>query len=178
MRPVPLTTTRRGFLRLSGSAAALATLARLPGAQALASTSAAPGASFFSASEREILTQVVERMVDTGEPDAPAVRETLALDTIDAFCASIDPVIVDPLPMLLRSVEWGPFLFDLNFTRFTRLSPEEQDASLRGWMTSRFLLRRLGFQALRNLAFVGYYSQEATWPLIGYKGPLLRGTRP
>jgi hypothetical protein len=53
------------------------------------------------------------------------------------------------------------------------MSDAEGDASLRAWMTSRLGFRRRAFYALRNLAFLGYYSQEATWPLIGYRGPIL-----
>jgi hypothetical protein len=45
-------------------------------------------------------------------------------------------------------------------------------------MTSRWHLRRVGFLALRNLAFLGWYAQEETWPLVGYAGPLLRGEGP
>jgi hypothetical protein len=64
-------------------------------------------------------------------------------------------------------------LFDFTFTRFSRMSDAEQDASLRSWMTSRLDLRRRAFYALRNLSHLGYYSQEATWPLIGYLGPFV-----
>jgi hypothetical protein len=75
---------------------------------------------------------------------------------------------------LLHVVDYAPFVFDFTFKRFTHMTPAEQDASLEGWMRSRFALRRQAFMALRNLSFLGYYSQEETWPLIGYAGPLLR----
>ena len=39
-------------------------------------------------------------------------------------------------------------------------------------MQSRLELRRLAFLGVRNLCFLGYYSQPETWPLIGYQGPL------
>jgi len=171
-------TTRRGFLRLAGSTAAFTALARVPvvPASARAAAEAAPvaGGGFFDPDSTEILTRVVERLVDTGEPDAPAVGDTRTIATIDALCAGLDPALTEPLPWLLWLVEWGPFVFDLSFARFTRMEPAARDASLRGWMTSRFALRRQGFAALRNLAFLGYYTQEETWPLIGYAGPLLR----
>ena len=48
-----------------------------------------------------------------------------------------------------------------------------QDASLRAWMTSRLAIRRLAFTGVRNLCMLGYYSQEESWPLIGYAGPLI-----
>jgi len=75
--------------------------------------------------------------------------------------------------LLLRAVEWGPYVFDWRFARFTELDDAGQDASLRGWMTSRLGLRRLGFQALKNLSLLGWYAEEASWPLIGYQGPLI-----
>ena len=68
--------SRRGFLGLVGSGAAFASLASLraiPAGAAVVSPGATP---FFDPGETEILTQIVERMVDTGEPGAPPVRDT------------------------------------------------------------------------------------------------------
>jgi len=168
-----LSTTRRGFLRLAGATAALTALAQVRSVPATAAPAAAAGA-FFSPAEQEILTQVAERMVDSDAPGAPRIRDTGTIATIDALCASLDPSITAPLPTLLRVVDWAPFVFVLRFSRFTRLTPAEQDASLAGWMRSRLAVRRQAFLALRNLALLGYYSQEETWPAIGYAGPLLR----
>lgn len=177
-----MATSRRGFLRLLGSTAALGALARIPAAPPAARAAAGAGAggagvAFFQPDELEILTRVVERMVDTGEPGALRVADTGAVRTIDALCASLDPALTGPLPLLLRLVEWGPVLFDFTFTRFTRMSDAERDASLRAWMTSRLRLRRLGFRALRNLSMLGWYSQDESWPAVGYAGPLLGGRR-
>jgi len=165
--------TRRGFLRLAGGSAALAALANV---RTLPAAAAAGSARFFAPTEREILTQVVERMVDTGEPAAPAVRATGAIDAIDALCVSLDPGATAPLPALLRLVDWSPLLFDGRPARFTALGADDQDAVLAGWMGSRFAWRRTAFLALRNLALLGYWSQDATWPLIGYQGPLIGRT--
>jgi hypothetical protein len=168
-------TTRRGFLRLLGSGAALATLARIPvlppAARAAADAAAdAGGAAFFDTGQRRILGAVVARMVDTGE--AP-VDPADAVATIDALCASLDPALTEPLPLLVRLVEWSPPLFQLRFARFTNLPPGEQDDCLRDWMTSRLGLRRMGFAALKNLSMLGWYSQERSWASVGYAGPLL-----
>lgn len=181
-------TTRRGFLRLAGGTAALGALAR--GTSALGglaqlralpagAADAAPDAHFFAEREREILTRIVERMVDTGEPGAPAVRDTGTVDTIDGLCRRLDPSLTAPLPALVRLVEWGPILFDGRLARFSSLDDAGCDAHLAGWMRSRLELRRMGFLALRNLALLGYWSQDETWPLIGYHGPLIgRGAVP
>ncbi|RIL02037.1 MAG: hypothetical protein DCC71_16825 [Proteobacteria bacterium] len=169
--------TRRSFLALAGSGAALASLASLRALPAAAAGANAATSAFFAPREREVLTQVVERMVDTGAPAAPPVRTTRTIDTIDALCAGLDPATTAPLPALLRLVEWGPVLFERRFARFTSLGAAGQDAALAGWMTSGLALRRMGFYALRNLALLGYWSQDETWPLIGYAGPLIRRPR-
>ncbi len=165
--------SRRGFLRLAGTSAALTALAQLRGLPPEARAHEPGAATFFSPGETEILTQVVERMVETGVPGAPAVRQTRAIPTLDALCRTLDPEIGGQLSLVLQLFEYGPFFFDLTFSRFTRMSAAEQDESLRAWMTSRLAIRRRAFYALRNLAFLGYYSQDASWPLIGYAGPLI-----
>lgn len=164
--------SRRSFLGLVGSGAALGSIASLRALPAAAKQAGA--GAFFTDGERAILTHVVERMLDGGDPAAPAVRATRTIETIDALCAGLDPSATAPLPALLRLVEWGPILFDRRLARFTSLDDAGRDASLHGWMTSGIALRRIGFYALRNLALLGYWSQDETWPLIGYAGPLLR----
>ena len=172
-------TTRRGFLRLAAASASLGALAELRALPAAATSAAQErGERFFSSTETEILTQIAERMVDSGQAAAPHLRATRAIATIDRTCQELDPALTSLLPMALRLVEYGPFLFDWTLRRFTQLSDAEKDASLTGWMTSRFEVRRLAFKALRNLSILGYYSQEESWPLIGYAGPLLRSPRP
>jgi len=176
-RSAPLASlSRRGFLRLGAASAAFVALAQVRTVPAAAQAAPpGPGPRFFAPRETEILTQLVERLVDTGEPGAPSVRETRTIPTIDALCRGLDPALTGLLPAALRLFEWGPLLFDRRLARFTRLADAEKDASLRGWMTSRLALRRQAFLAVRNLALLGYYSQEETWPLVGYAGPLLAG---
>ena len=168
-----LRATRRGFLQLAGTSAALSALGQLGFASLAPAARAAAGPSFFDPVETEILTQVMERIVDTGVPEAPRVRDTGAVACVDLLCRSLDPAHSAPLPLALRLFEWGPIFFDLRFTRFTRMGDAEKDASLYAWMNSRLELRRLAFRGVRNLCLLGYYSQEETWPLIGYRGPLL-----
>jgi hypothetical protein len=170
-----LRASRRGFLGLAGTAAAMAALAQL---RAVPPASAAPvrdpGPRFFDDAETAILRQVMERVVDTGLAEAPRVADTRAVEALDILCAQLDPELSRPLPLLLRAFEYGPLVLDFAFSRFTQMTDAEKDASLTAWMTSRFHLRRLAFFALRNLCFLGYYSQDETWPLIDYGGPLLQ----
>jgi len=182
MRPLELTFhrfTRRGFLRLAAASASLGVLGELRALTAAATSPAEEkGARFFNLRETEILTQIAERMVNSGEASAPSLRATGAIAVIDRTCRQLDPALTSLLPTALRLVEYGPFLFDWTFRRFTQLDDAEKDASLTGWMTSRFEVRRLTFRALRNLSILGYYSQEESWPLLGYAGPLVGSSRP
>jgi hypothetical protein len=176
--PAPPRTSRRGFLRLAGATAALASLAQVR-ALPLAAASPAVGDRFFDDRETEILTRIAERVCDTGDPSAPGVAGTATIATIDAFCRSLDPALTGQLPLALWLFEWGPFLFDWTFKPFTRMSGDERDASLRAWAGSRIAIRRQAFAAVRNLCLLGFYSQPETWRAIGYQGPLVgAGGRP
>jgi hypothetical protein len=174
--PVRLRATRRAFLGWAGSTAAFTTLASLqPLTAAATSATANASAGFCDEGETEILTQIMERMVDTGLPDAPQVRDTGAIATVESLCAGLDPSVSGPLPLLMRGFEYAPILLDFTFTRFTQMTDAEKDVSLETWRTSRLHLRRLAFLAVRNLCFFGWYAQPEIWPLIGYQGPLLPG---
>ncbi len=176
----PIRATRRVFLG-AGMVSSLGALSRLAAVPAAALTACGeprgPGGgrlfSFFSDWEADQFSRIAERMVDTGHPTAPGWRDTDALATVDSLLAGLDPALSGDLPLALRLVEYGPIVFDATFTRFSRMDEVERDASLEAWMTSRLTVRRVAFTALRNLAFFGYYSQDSTWSLIGYRGPLL-----
>ncbi len=69
----------------------------------------------------------------------------------------------------LRLLEFWPLA--TRWSRFTRLTPQQQDLELETMTHSRFASRRLAFQALRMLILFFYYTQESTWSAIGYTGP-------
>src|SRR5262245_43644627 len=131
--------TRRSFLRYTAVTTGLATLARLR-AVPVAAAPVAPAAKLqlFSAREAEIFTAIVERMVDSGDPTMPAVRDTQAIATIDRTLKEADEAVATQLRWLLRLFEYGPPLLEFQMGRFTHLSPEQQDEYLRGWANSRF----------------------------------------
>ena len=169
-RKLPL--SRRSFLQWTAVSAGLLTVARLrPVAAVAVPAGPAPAFRVLTPHTAEILTVIVERMVDNGEPDMPAVRDTGTIETIDVALYQLDPAVQAQLGWLLTMFEYGPPLLQGKLRRFTALRPEEQDDYLRGWETSRLPLRRIAFQALKNLAVLGYYSQDATWKGIHYDGP-------
>lgn len=53
---------------------------------------------------------------------------------------------------------------------FSSLSTGMQERYVMGWMTSRLGFKRMAFRGLKQLTMLVYYTHEATWPAIGYKG--------
>ena len=77
----------------------------------------------------------------------------------------------------LDVVDWWPATAGLRFKRFGSLEPGQQDESLDGWRRSSIATRRRVFYSLRNIALFAYWTDERTWPLIGYPGPWLGDPR-
>jgi hypothetical protein len=101
----------------------------------------------------------------------PLFSATAGLASIDAALAGMHDDVVTQLHYALLLFEYGPPVFSGHFSTFSGLEAAAQDEYLRGWAESRFATRRLVFQALKNLSYFGYYSQDATWKGIHYDGP-------
>jgi len=151
----------------------------LSGALLLAFGSVLPtGCARYSPTERElrfltrkeyaVVTAAAVRIL--GLPDED--RENIG-GFIDGLLADLPPTSQTQARLMLRVVEHGTHLFDLKARRFTRLTPADQDAYLRGWMESTLGARRIIFRALKTLAALGYYAQTTSFAAIGYDGPWL-----
>ncbi len=123
---------------------------------------------FLTRKEYAVVTQAAVRIL--GLPDE--AREDIG-GFIDGLLADLPPTSQGQARLMLRVVEHGTHLFDLKPHRFTRLSPAEQDAYLRGWMESTLGARRVIFRALKTLAALGYYAQTTSFAGVGYDGPWL-----
>ena len=127
----------------------------------------------LSPKEYLVLRAAARRLCAADGPDAP---DPDALDVAlfaDAYLAKVPAPMQSDVKALLQLLEHGSVLFRASISRFTHLSPEAQDATLADWQESRLAVRRQGFQALKTLALLGYYRHDATWPLLGYTGPML-----
>ena len=162
--------SRRAFLRRGTATAGLVGLIRLRPAVG-AVPSATQGWLFLDDDRADLLSAIAERMVFTGDAAMPSFRETRAIEVVDAALWQADDVVQEQLDWLLWAFEYGPPIFDLRWATFRGLDDAGRDGYIRGWAESRFGLRRMGFQALKNLSMLGYYSQDATWGGIHYDGP-------
>ncbi|MEO6952789.1 MAG: hypothetical protein ABI321_13360 [Polyangia bacterium] len=132
-----------------------------------------PSPTVLSVREVVILAAVVERICATDGPDAPRPDGYAIASWLDGYIAGLDVPLRRDLSALLSLLEHGSALFRLGATRFSHMSTDEQDRTLADWCDSRLDVRRQGFQALRALAFLGYYRDDRTFALLGYPGPMV-----
>jgi hypothetical protein len=160
---------RRSFLRMGAGLAVLSQL-RL-GVAAPAVAAPAVALRVLSAGDAATLAAIAERMTFTGDPEMPRFSQTDGLRTIDTALLQVPGDVAAQLHWALLLFDYGPLLFLLRLSRFTGLEAEAQDHYLAAWQHSRFGLLRLAFDAFKNLSFLGYYAQDATWKGIHYAGP-------
>ena len=111
---------------------------------------------FFTEVEHDILKSVCAYMV--------GVSGDTALDTpiivIDSFVQQLPKALRKQLRFGLYLFQWGPLLFIGKPCRFTQLDPRDAIRYIEGWAKSRFSVRRRLFRGLRDIAFLGFYSNQ------------------
>jgi hypothetical protein len=181
--------TRRGFLKKTlGGAVLLAAAGAVP--LALRKTrvrEARQQLRFFTPEEYSIFATLADRVLARGpvemppelvpaaqsRPAAPSPEEVDVAGKADAFLAPIDAASAKELKQLLLLFDNALFSVATGGPPrpFTRMSPQEQDAHIEGWATSRMAVRRTGFQALKRLTAAMYYAEPSTYASVGYPGP-------
>jgi hypothetical protein len=71
-------------------------------------------------------------------------------------------------PMGLLLLEFGPIIFSLKFSRFSKLSIEERTAHVKLWNESKMAARRDLIKGVKALVLVGFYSHPKVMEHIGY----------
>jgi len=176
-RDVPANLDRRRFLRrgLVGGALLVAAGAA-PFAFRSTRMRAPRGAlRLLSPAEYSVLAAVAARIVPgSGAPAGwPSADALDCAGKIDALMARVHPDVGHDFRRLLRLIEsgLGGALLAGSPRPFTRAAPDQQDARLEAWRTSRLALLRSGYQAVKRLAHATYYASPETYALVGYPGP-------
>lgn len=125
---------------------------------------------------RAVFTAVGRALLDGSLPREPAAeRQALAglLDRLDALIAALPPAAQAELSQLLSLLGTAPGRRGL-----AGLSPAWDEApvpalqqALQDMRTSALALRQQAYQALHDLVGAAYFSDDATWPSLGYPGP-------
>ena len=111
---------------------------------------------FFTEVEHDILKSVCAYMV--------GISGDTALDTpvivVDTFVQQLPKTLRRQLRFGLHLFQWGPPLFIGKSCRFTQLVPRDAVKYIESWAKSRFRIRRRLFRGLRDIAFLGFYSNK------------------
>lgn len=128
---------------------------------------------FFSSEETYLLSLIAERILPLGDDADHDLHDVIL--RLDRFFIDAYPEDQKEFGRLL-TVFNNPifvFLFSGSFISFDRMSDDQKDAYLRGWMISAWSFRRTAFQALKRLLMSMYYTRDESWVEIGYGGPLV-----
>jgi len=120
--------------------------------------------------ELAILQALADAFVEPAQ-DAPSAREAQTARRIDRELSfHLGSKLVSDVKLSLSLIEWLP-LAGLSGRKFTTLTPAEKLSFLRACETSRWSIRNQAFAGLKFLILFFYYSDDRTWPTIGYAGP-------
>ena len=167
--------TRRGLLK--GAA-----LAAMAGGAALAVARTAgyvvPAGRRLVSLEgwRFVVVEHVARRIVAPDREDGSVPTADAIDVagfVDAWMVQLPEGTRRDLRRFLAYLEHVAPLQVGAIARFTRLSGAAQDKVLASLEASSSDPLRAGFEGLRSLVFLGYYSDPRTWRILGYDGPLV-----
>lgn len=131
----------------------------------------------LSAPARLVMTRVAQAMLSGLLPADPGGQK-LALDALlqrtDAFLVGLPTHVqaeLDQLLGLLASAPGRRFLVGLSAS-WQDATVAETTAALQAMRESGTDLRIQACQGLHDIVFVPYFSGEASWPVLGYPGPI------
>ena len=78
------------------------------------------------------------------------------------------------LGLLLRTLEYGPYVFGPRRTRFSRLSAEERERYLGDFERSRLTVRRQLITSLKLIGTLHFYNYPEVQEAVGYDGRYVR----
>ena len=125
----------------------------------------------LTAAEYEILAAVAARICAPDASDAPSIEDVGVVAFADRYIGQMHPAMRQDLRRFFVYIEQlAPLRLGFS-SRFTRLSPAQQDQVLGSIEASDEGILRGGFDGLKSLVFMGYYRDARTWGLAGYGGP-------
>lgn len=163
---------RRSLLKLGIASAAV--LAIAGGSLALLQ----PGLqqARLTAASRDVFSALGNAVLDGTLPADPAARHRAVaglLDRLDGLIAGLPAHAQEELSQLLALLASTPgrrALAGLS-NQWHEAGVSELQASLQAMRLSALALRQQAYQALHDLIAGAYFSDSATWSLLGYPGP-------
>ncbi|HEY8040655.1 MAG TPA: gluconate 2-dehydrogenase subunit 3 family protein [Polyangiaceae bacterium] len=132
--------------------------------------------AFFSPWQFVVVQHAARRIAApdrAGDAAIPTADDVDVAGFMDGWIARMQPGVRRDLGRFLGYLEHLAPVGAGFASRFTRLSPADQDTVLASVEAASSDLLRAGFDGLKSLVFMGYYRDPRTWGIVGYDGPLL-----
>lgn len=110
---------------------------------------------------------------DRDDGSVPSADDVDVAGFVDRYVAAMPSALRRDLLRLFGVVEHVLPVLSKKTSRFTRLSPGEQDEVLSKMEASDQDLLRGAFAGVKSLLFMGYYRDPRTWKVLGYEGPFV-----
>lgn len=120
-----------------------------------------------------VVSHLARRVCATDRDDVPSADDVGVAAFVDRYVASMPAPLRRDLLRLFGVVEHVLPVMSKKASRFTRLSPEEQDHVLAAMEANDQDLLRGAFAGVKSLLFMGYYRDPRTWKILGYDGPFV-----
>ena len=164
---------RRTLLKLGVTSTAL--LIVIGGAAALIQPGLERGA--LTAAGREVFRAIGLGILDKTLPEQPAAKEAALaamLGRMDVLISALPPHAQAELSQLLSILgsSAGRHALAGLSTPWASASAQQVQAALQDMRLSRLALRQQAYAALHDITAGAYFSEPATWAMLGYPGPL------
>lgn len=131
----------------------------------------------MTASGRAVFSSVARAVLAGALPEDPQARERALrehLQRLEELIANLPRAVRDELAQLttLLASPPGRVAFAGLVPSWVDASPDDVGQALQQMRRSSLDLRQQAYHALRDLTNGAYFADPATWPLMGYPGPM------
>ncbi len=154
--------SRSDFLRLSAAGFAAGALAGLPGC-----SGGSEKYKVISDAHASTITAFARRMIPDIEGSPISVNDIDVGAGLDYTLARQPEKNVKNTKLALNVLEYGPIIFSLKFSRFTRLAPEEQDKFVNSLSNSGSAIKRSIAYAVKSYSVISLYEDPRMPQMFG-----------
>jgi hypothetical protein len=115
----------------------------------------------------KILRALTEVVMPRGETFDMDLTDHV-LEFIDRYVGFFPIHLKIGFPLGLLLLEFGPLIFMRRFKRFSKMSLDEREEYVKGWIDSKMALRRDLLKGVKGLVMVAFYSHPKAMEHIGY----------
>lgn len=169
-----ITTTRRGFMQLSATSAAMLTVgASFASLSGCTRTPPASGFNSLRPGDIEFLTALAPVILHDSYPGVLAEQAQARLMlALDRLIGTLQEYAKEQLMMLLDVMQYAPLRLVMGapWRRWSEMNAEAIEDFLAEWKHSSIQLKRMGYGSLCKMVCICWYKEPENFVFSGYPG--------